>query len=300
MNIPSVSCLFLGGVVLLSTLARGADAPATLEVWPGAVPGETASIGPEKILPSTTGSVLPKQVLNVTRATLTVFKPAPGLDTGVAVIVCPGGGYRDLEMLKEGEDAARWLNSIGITGLVLKYRVPGRPGLPRHLPALQDAQRALSIVRSNAAAWGLRPDKIGIMGFSAGAHLSVMAATQFEHRAYPAIDAVDQVDCRPDFAIVIYPGGLLDEKTKQLSSDVQVRKNTSQMFIAQAETDRVNSENSILLYLDLKRAGVSAEMHLYAVGAHGFGLRPTPNPHGTWMIRCQEWMTGQGIWKPKN
>ena len=215
------------------------------------------------------------------------------------MIVCPGGGFKDLETTKEGEDAIRWLHGLGINVLMLKYRVSLPAPVPEYSQALQDAQRAISLVRSKAAEWGLKPDHIGIMGFSAGAQLSVRAGIQFGQRTYDAIDPVDAVSCKPDFAIAIYPGGLVTKDgTNQLLPDVHVPKDACQMFFAQAETDRVNSENSIQTFLALKRAGVPAEMHIYAAGVHGFGLKPTTNPHGTWPKRCEEWLAGQGLWKP--
>jgi len=265
----------------------------SIEIWPGAVPGEIKSIGPEKDVPNTAPSVLPKQSFNVTRATLTEFKPAK--PTGVSVIVCPGGGYRELEMFKEGEEAALWLNSLGITAYVLKYRVPARDGLPRHLPALQDAQRAIRIIRSSAQDKHLDPTKIGIMGFSAGAHLSVMTSVNFMNSTYPAIDSKDTVSSRPDFAIVVYPGGLIDTKTHELTSDIHFTKQTPQMFLVDCETDRVDSENCIAPYVALKRLGVPTELHLYTLGVHGFGVRPSKNPHGTWTDRCRDWLYTQNI-----
>jgi acetyl esterase/lipase len=300
MKLPRPSPLLFCSLLLAAALARGADAPPALDVWPGAAPG-TGAVGPEQSLPSAPGDMFPRQVLNVSHPTLTVLRPQQVKDTGVAVIVCPGGGFKDLEMVKEGEDAVRWLNTLGITGIILKYRVPGAAGQPSYGLGFQDTQRAISLVRSKAAEWGLKPDRIGIMGFSAGAQLGIRAGTQFADRTYPAIDAVDTVSCRPDFAIVIYPGGLVTRNgTNELMPDVVITKDACQMFFAQAETDRVNSENSIQTFLALKRAGVSAELHIYAVGEHGFGLRPTPNPHGTWPQRCAEWMAGQGIWKQPN
>jgi acetyl esterase/lipase len=298
MKMPLLSSFAVGGLLAAAAALHGAEAPPVIDVWPGAAPGVTAASGPEKTVPGKPGNYFPDKVSNISHPTLTVFRPAAGKDTGVAVIVCPGGGFRELDTVKEGEDAVRWLNGIGITGIVLKYRIPTPPGLPEYAPGLQDAQRALSLVRSKAADWGIKSDRIGIMGFSAGAQLSIRAGTQFDQRTYPAADAVDAVSCRPDFAIVIYPGGLVTKDgTDVLLKDVHVAKDACQMFFAQAEMDRVNSDNSILTFLALKRAGVPAEMHIYAAGVHGFGLRPSPNPHATWPRRCEDWLAGQGFWK---
>ena len=158
----------------------------------------------------------------------------------------------------EGEDVAAWLNTLGVTGIVLKYRVPGREGEPQHVPALQDAQRSLSLVRSRAAEWGIDPSRLGMLGFSAGAHLTAAASTNFDKRAYEPIDEIDKQSCRPDFAVVIYPGGVFDKAKGELAPEIRVTKETPPTFIVQANDDRVNSENSVFYYLALKHAGVAA------------------------------------------
>ena len=233
---------------------------------------------------------------NVTHPTLTIFRPAKDKDTGVAAIVCPGGGYKVLMMSYEGEDVAQWLTSIGITGIVLKYRVPAPPGVEKYLPGLQDAQRSVSLVRSKAGEWGINPDKIGILGFSAGGHLTAATCTNFEKRAYDAIDDIDKVSCRPDFGVAIYPGGIVEKGTSQMAPEIRVSKDTPPMFIAQA-TDDPGSDNSVYLYLALKRANVPAELHMYSEGGHGFGIKATGKPSATWIDRCDEWMHSQGILK---
>src|SRR5438874_2313008 len=189
-----------------------ADKPLVVGLWPGNVPDETGTIGAEKFLPSpkldrkqveVTEST--QMVTNVTKPTLTIYRPAKEKDTGTAMLICPGGGYWNLYWQLEGEEVAAWLNSIGVTGILLKYRVPRRPDEPKGEPArrpLQDAQRAVSLVRSKAKEWGLHPDRIGIVGFSAGGHLAVATATRSGKRTYEPVDAVDKGSCRPDFAIV--------------------------------------------------------------------------------------------------
>ncbi|HMC11325.1 MAG TPA: alpha/beta hydrolase, partial [Pirellulaceae bacterium] len=170
-----------------------------VDLWPGNVPGETPGIGEE----TTTGNRGSRQVTNVTKPTLSVFRPAKEQNTGVAVIIAPGGGYRFLSWDHEGEDVATWLNKIGVTGIVLKYRVPQRSEHPKH--PLADAQRAVSLVRSKAKDWDLDEKKIGLLGFSAGGHLTGVAATSFDRRAYDPIDKTDIASCRPDFAVMVYP-----------------------------------------------------------------------------------------------
>ncbi len=277
--------------VLALTSAAFADEPPTLDVWPANPPG--AKIAAEEQWQG-------KHVTNVSKPTLQVLRPEKDKDTGVAVIVCPGGGYKNLMMDYEGEDVARWLNTLGITGIVLKYRVPAPQGTPKYEPALQDAQRSISFVRSKAKEWGLKEDRIGMLGFSAGGHLTAAASTNFDKRSYEAIDDIDKVSCRPDFGVVIYPGGVIEKSADGkaaggLSPEIRVSDKTPPTFIAQANNDPVNPENAALLYLALKHAGVPTELHIYAIGGHGFGIRPSTKPCATWTDRCAEWMRSQGI-----
>src|SRR5579875_2430611 len=271
-------------------------AMAVLSVWPGNPPGEIKPISEEK--KETTKGVT--RITNVHKPTLSVFRPAKDKDTGAAVIVCPGGGYNILAWDLEGEEVAAWLNSIGVTGIVLKYRVPRRPDQPKDQPpltALQDAQRALRLVRSQAKEWHIDPHRIGILGFSAGGHLAAWASTHFDKRAYEPIDQIDKVDCRPDFAILIYPAYLTEKSKDELTPHIRVRKECPPMFLVHASDDHITAENSVRMYLALKRAGVSAELHVYASGGHGFGLRPSDKPCSTWPKSCEAWLRDQGLLK---
>jgi acetyl esterase/lipase len=162
-----------------------------------------------------------------------------------------------------------------------------------------DAQRALGIVRSKAPAWGIDPKRIGILGFSAGGHLAAWLCTITDKRTYDSVDDADKVDCRPDFAVCVYPGGVVKRGTSELSPEIKVTSQTPPMFFAHASDDRVSSENSVSLYLALKQAGVPAELHIYSTGGHGFGLRPSDKPCSTWPKRCEEWLRSQGILKAK-
>lgn len=295
------------GLGLLLTLgatasvgAFDAPPPRTLDLWPGTPPGETGSIGQEQAKKNAAGTVT--SLTNVTKPTLTVYRPDSSKDTGVAIVVCPGGGYRNLAWDHEGEQVARWLNGIGVTAALLKYRVPRRPGTSDDTPppqALMDAQRALSLVRGHADDWGIDPKRVGILGFSAGGHLAIWASTNADRRGYEPLDATDRVDCRPDFVVAVYPGGVVKRGTSELAPEIRVTSQTPPMFFAHASDDRVSTENSIQTYLALKRAGVPAEMHLYATGGHGFGLRPSDKPCATWPQRCEEWLRSQGILKPR-
>lgn len=275
---------------LLSSPAWAAQKPVTLDVWPGTAPGEKGDIGPEKYAEPRGGKPV-QRIMNVTRPTISVYRPEKA--NGTAVVICPGGGYSILAFDLEGTEVAAWLNSIGVTGIVLKYRVPARKDQPRHLAPLQDAQRAVSLVRTRAKEWGIDPGRIGILGFSAGGHLSAAASTNFDKRQYEPIDDVDKTSCRPDFAVLVYPAYLMAKDG--LAPEIRAGAQTPPTFFVHAGDDRISSENSIALYLALKRAGVPAEMHVYGSGGHGFGLRPTDNPCSTWPQRCQQWMQSRGL-----
>lgn len=281
-------CLATAGTAL------AAEPALTLDVWPGKAPGETGQVAGEKV-EFFKGALPKKQISNVSRPVLEVFRPAKGGENGAAVVICPGGGFNVLMMDYEGEDCAVWLNTLGVTSIVLKYRVPSRPNAPRYFAALQDTQRALSLVRSKAAEWGLDPKRIGVLGFSAGGEASTVASTSYDKPSYPAVDEVDRVSSRPDFAVAVYPGGLVENG--QLIADVRATKDTPPTFITVANNDEA-AEGSVQLYLALKRAGAPAELHIYADGVHGFGMRPSPEPHATWIARLADWMKAQGILRP--
>ena len=288
-------CLVLVSLVFFLVSSAVAIEPlVTLDVWPGDAPGEKGDIGPEGL-----GRATPERpvirLANVSKPTLAVFKPAPEKDTGAAVLVCPGGGYNILAYDLEGTEVAEWLNSIGVTGIVLKYRVPRREDREKHDAPLQDAQRALSLVRSKAAQWKIDPERLGILGFSAGGHLSATTATNFDRRNYEAIDDIDKLSCRPDFAVLVYPAYLLKDKSDELAPEIRVSKNTPSIFFAHAGDDRISPENSIQMYLALRKAGTLGELHVYSSGGHGFGLRPTEHPCCTWPDRCAAWMKKQGL-----
>ncbi len=218
------------GVLLSLTLpeSRAAgEAGQVVDLWPGAPPDAIEGMGEEKVIMSpalerklTEATESTRLVTNVSRPTLTILRPPAGAETGTAMLICPGGGYWNLYWQVEGEEVATWLNSIGVTGILLKYRVPRGPGEPTAEPArrpLQDAQRAVSLVRSRAAEWGIDPKRIGMVGFSAGGHLALATATSFEKRTYPPGDAIDEASCRPDFAVLCYSGYLKLKDKDELS-----------------------------------------------------------------------------------
>jgi acetyl esterase/lipase len=280
------------------TPARADDAPkpTVLDVWPGPAPGENgATVGEEK---ETRKGDKVTSLTNVSKPTLSVYRPAADKNTGVAILVFPGGGYTHLAVDHEGEQVAQWLNSIGVTAAVLKYRVPRRPGTPQGTPpqqALMDAQRAISLVRSKAGDWGVDPKRVGVLGFSAGGHLGAWVSTNADKRAYEPVDDNDKVSIRPDFAVLIYAGGVVKRGSDQLAPEIRVNSETPPTFLVHATND--SSENSALLYLALKRAGVPAELHIFSTGGHGFGMRPNTQPYAAWPKRCEEWLRTQGILK---
>jgi predicted amidohydrolase/acetyl esterase/lipase len=283
--------------------AGGADEPLVLDVWPGKAVGDHGQIGPERVrAPAEAPTKDAKWITNVTRPTMSVFRPDAANRAGVAILICPGGGYWNLAWDKEGEEVAAWLNTLGITGVVLKYRVPRRPGEPERQPApgaLLDAQRAISLVRSRAVEWGIDPERIGVMGFSAGGHLAVMTAISFEKRLYEPIDDIDRSSCRPDFAVAAYPGYILARPgSAVLAEYLRIPKSTGPMFLVHASDDDepgAQPEQSLALYRALRDAGVPAELHIYDEGGHGFGVRKTRRPVSNWSVRCAEWLTQRGI-----
>jgi acetyl esterase/lipase len=289
--------------------AVAAETPLVVEIWPGEAPEETAHFGPERTRMSpkldrkqVEVTEQTRLITDVTKPTLTIYRPAKDTGAGTAVLICPGGGYWDLYWQLEGEEVAAWLNSIGVTGIILKYRVPRRPDEPKGEPArrpLQDAQRAVSLVRSKANEWKLDPRHIGIVGFSAGGHLAIATATRFEKRTYERHDVVDDISCRPDFAIAVYPGYLKPKDKDELAPGLHVPPGTPPVFLAHGGEDIISPpEHSVIMYLALRRVGVPAELHIYATAAHDFGVRPSEHPCSTWTTACAVWLRHQGFLGP--
>ena len=274
--------------IALMPFARSAE-PVVLNLWPGKPPGEAKDLPREALQPPRTADDKIARLANVSIPTLTVYKAAK--PTGQAVLVAPGGGYSILAIEHEGTKVCEWLNSIGTTAVLLKYRVPKRPGQsPENLAAFQDGQRAMSLVRSKAAEWGIDPKRIGMLGFSAGGHLTASVALDGQ-RLYDPVDDADKQSCQPNFNVLIYPGGVTDNSTGQLKKEFVISKNYPPTFFVHATDDRC--ENSVELYRALKAAKVPAEMHLYASGGHGFGINPVPHACATWPARCADWLKGR-------
>jgi len=266
----------------------------TVPLWPNGAPGGPPNPAPEIDTTTAKDNLIAGKPLirlgNVSSPTLTLYAPSDK-NTGAAVVVFPGGGYRILAIDLEGTEVCDWLNSSGITCVLVKYRVPGSGPYPKSSAALQDAQRALGIVRSHASEWHIDPHRIGVLGFSAGAHLAAALSTHFDQRLYDSIDASDGLSCRPDFAVIVYPGYLaLAEKNFALNPDIHVTGKTPPSFIVQAEDDPVHVENAVVYFLALKNAQVPAELHIYAEGGHGYGLRRTALPVTKWPLSVETWL----------
>jgi|GEM_PF-354049 len=294
--------LRLGGVgVVAAALAALGGTPRVVEpLWPGPAPGETESVGVEtNATKPSDRAVAGRPVVrlgNISLPTLSLYSPPADRATGTAVLVCPGGGYNILAWDLEGEEVCDWLNSIGVTAALLKYRVPKRPGLEKHEPPLQDAQRALSLLRHRAAGWGIASDRIGVLGFSAGGHLAATLSTRFSERSYPEVDGADAASCRPDFALLIYPAYLtVKEKSDAIAPELILSSNIPPTFMVMAQDDPVRVENVLYYSLALRRAGVPWELHVYDHGGHGYGLRRTAAPVTTWPERAADWLRSRGL-----
>ena len=298
---PKRTLLLLALAALtLSASAQSSSWPpppslTTLPLWPNGAPGAPLKItGPEADTATTKDNLIAGKPLirlgNVTVPTLTVYPPTTA-NTGAAIVVFPGGGYNILAIDLEGTEVCDWLNSAGVTCVLVKYRVPGTGPYPKSDAALQDAQRAVGMVRQHATEWHIDPRRVGVLGFSAGAHLSAAVSTHYDKRLYDPIDAADQLSCRPDFAVIVYPGYLaLADKDFAPNADINPTADTPPTFIVQAEDDPVHVENAVVYFMQLKKAKVPAELHIYAEGGHGYGLRRTKLPVTTWPQTAQIWL----------
>jgi acetyl esterase/lipase len=266
-----------------------------MPIWPGTPPGQKSDMPPEtNVNAAGTKEMAGRPYIrlgNVSSPTITVY-PAKGKNTGAAIVVFPGGGYQILSMDLEGTEVCDWLNQIGVNCVLLKYRVPDSGPYPKSAAALQDAQRAVGLVRQHAAEWGIDPHRVGVLGFSAGAHLAAAVSIHYDKRLYDAIDAADQLSCRPDFAVVIYPGYTTTGGPNYTPNpDLQPTANTPPTFLLQAEDDKAaHVESAVIYFMQLKNAGVPTEMHIYAEGGHGFGLRPRDLPIMGWPKLVETWL----------
>ena len=292
--------VLLGTLCALHGIGQAAE-PLVMNLWPNSPPGETKELPPEADQTKPDDQLIAgrrvARIGNVSAPQIAVYRPTAEKDTGAAVVICPGGGHHILAYDLEGTEVAEWLNSIGVTGIVLKYRVPFRDPEQRWRAAVQDAQRAMSLVRANAADWKIDPNRIGICGFSAGGETAALTAL-FDQRQYEPIDQADAHDTRPNFAVLVYTGGITQRNEPALRPHIQVTPEAPPMFLVHAYDDGVSVHNPLLLAVELKKVDVPAELHVYATGGHGYGLRPTEEAVTRWPDRASEWMREHGFLTP--
>jgi len=259
--------------------------PGVTEIllWPNGAPGSEGVTARENYSPPTDRS--PHGHLSPVHYPSVYVFPAPKeVATGAAVLVYPGGGYNTLTIDHEGRDIALWLNRIGITAFVVKYRLSQTPRFPNYTmdTSIGDAQRALRLVRSRAADWGLDPKRIGLMGFSAGGSVVAGASAHFDAGQPDAKDPIERVSSRPDFTVIVYPGDAF--------FPTAMPKDAAPVLIVGSSEDSIHAINSMKIYRTYLDATIPAELHLYNTGAHGFGVAPTDHPVGTWTERCRDWL----------
>ena len=301
-----------GAIALVTMLTTGAGFAAEVKreeirLWPKGAPGNEPKLEAERdTTKDTDNNVAGRRLIrlgNVSDPTLTVYPAPKEKANGAAVLVCPGGAYNILAMDLEGTEVCERLNEMGMTAVLLKYRVPRRSGREKHAAALEDAQRAMGLIRQSAQEWGIDPNRIGVLGFSAGAHLSaaVSTAEKPEERTYEKVDAADELSNRPNFTVLIYPGYLTpDNDGAVVSPELKITSETPQTFMVMTVDDPVRVENVLTFSAALKKAKVPFELHVYPTGGHGYGLRKTDNPVTAWPERLEEWFKARGLdKKPK-
>jgi len=300
MKILSPKKLILLVTATASLLSINAEPMAPIELWPNGAPESVTLPGPEADQTKPEDNLVDGRYLsrigNITVPTLT-FYPAPAAyNTGTTVLVCPGGGYWIVAYDLEGIEVCKWLNSIGVNAALLKYRVPRREGREKHEVALEDAARAMQIIRSKAIEWNIEANKVGVLGFSAGGHLSATLSNTEEMPEIRGYDSIQNLSVRPDFTVLIYPAYLvIKEENDAIAPEVAPTAATPPTFISIALDDPVRVEGAMQYALALKSVGVPAELHIYTEGGHGYGLRRTANPVTTWPDRVEDWMRYRGL-----
>jgi acetyl esterase/lipase len=286
----------LWAMLLAGTLsAHGMADQPVLRLWPDGLPTGAQTLDPQRV-EKLRAENTSERISYVGDPSITLFRAPAEKANGCAIVVCPGGGYNILAWEKEGVEVAQWLNSLGVTAAVLKYRVPRRDPERPHAEPLQDVQRAIRLVRHHAQAWSVARDRVGVLGFSAGGHLAVMAGTHWDQESYDPTDEADQLSCRPDFMVPIYAAYLgLDDRTDRLSPLVRVTQQTPPTFMAVTQDDQQRGIDAALLFIQLTEQDVTAEVHVYSKGGHGYGLRRSENPVSNWPQRCAQWMRATGL-----
>lgn len=269
-------------------LVHAQNSPEVIPLWSGLPPGAVAANKTEHELPLDPKSPDITRLTDVSEPTLSVYRPAPDKSNGCMVVICPGGGYSILAMKHEGTQVAEWLNGIGVTAAVLKYRCPSPPNQPRHLLPLQDAQRAVSILRKDAQKFGIDPERIGVLGFSAGGNLAAWSMCEGSRLSYDLKDEVSKTSSRPNFGILVYPAYLVGEKSPVPT--IRDDEKPGEAFLVHANDDKLSAEGSVQYYLNLKKAGVPGELHVFADGGHGFGMLKNGKPVNDWPRQAGEWL----------
>jgi len=269
-------------LLLLSSFNTFAQMNEIIYLWPGKVPGELKE--KQELTFDTSRNDNVKRISEVTNPAIEVCLPDQANNNGAAVVICPGGGYRILAYDLEGTEVAAWLTKLGYTAFVLQYRVPDKKE-----GALQDVQRAIRIVRNDASKWGIDPEKIGVMGFSAGGNLSARASTLFNQLTYPPVDKADKLSCRPAFTMLIYPAYLDLGPNHTLTPELQLSKEVPPMYIFQAADDQY-ANSALVMAGALRDAKLSVELHLFPDGGHGYGLRPGKLAGETWPVLAEKWL----------
>ncbi len=290
-----LQCLVLWLLVAASGVA--AEEKPVIKLWPDGLPKGFRPLDSKRVK-SLKAKQTSERITYVEQPSLILHRAPAKNANGCAVVICPGGGYNILDWENEGTEIAQWFNSLGVTAVVLKYRVPRRDPNEPHREPLQDAQRAISLVRKHAAEWGVDTQRVGILGFSAGGHLTVMTGTHWDERTYKNGDDADDLSCRPDFMCPIYAAYLGDgykDNVAELGSLVRITAKTPPTFLAVTQDDKMRGAQSALLFVELKKAGVPAEIHIYTKGSHGYGIRPSENPASTWHHRLADWMRSRNL-----
>jgi acetyl esterase/lipase len=297
--------VLLPSLVFALALVAPAFSQTTMPLWPSTPPGApNVAAGQQEhdTTKSTDNMIAGKRVARigfVSKPTL-AFYPAPsGKNTGATIVVFPGGAYQIIAYDLEGTEVCDWLNGIGVNCALVKYRVPNAGPFPKYTQDLADAQRAVRVVRQHASQWQLDANRVGVLGFSAGGHLVAVLGAHAADPIYPATDDADKLSARPDFTLLIYPGYLQsDDDPLTVSPEVKPVALTPPSFLIQTEDDTAKVENAWLYYEALKQAKVPAEMHLFANGGHGYGLRPTKLPVTHWPDLAATWLRTLGITTP--
>ena len=291
--------LIFGSVL---TLLGSAQAQVSeIAIWPAGIPGDAKTLSPA-VIESAKQRSNQSRIAYVETPSLSVYLAPEERANGCAVIICPGGGYNILAWPKEGLEVAEWFNSIGVSAFVLKYRVPRRDPQRIHWEPMQDVQRAIRLVRSRAEEWKIDPNRIGVLGFSAGGHLSVMAGVRFNEKAYPRVDQIDDISCRPNFICPIYAAYLADgyrDDVAELGELVTITSDTPPVFMAVTWDDKMRGAQAALMLAELKKKNVPAELHVFTQGGHGYGMRDNGKPVSAWKTDLAAWLASMQFIPPR-